>query len=144
MSADASLCRTCVVLRALAWGLFVALLDASPAFGQTLGQAPDDTISIWRVAFALLLCLGLAVAGAYAIKARLGMASPLALFSFAGERTRRLQLIESLRLTQKSDLCLVRCDGRELLFLTSDHGVQVIEPGPRIGGNFARPSEHAE
>ncbi|MEM8697274.1 MAG: flagellar biosynthetic protein FliO [Pseudomonadota bacterium] len=98
-------------------------LATVPAVAQTLGQGdggPD--ISIWRVIGALLFCLLLAAGAAFALRHRMrggGQLLPL------GER--RLRLIETLRLSQQTDLCLVDCDGEILLLGISAAGVVRLE-----------------
>ncbi len=110
------------LLRAVLF-LIVSLL-AHPLAAQTLGQAPDDPVSIVRVFFALLLCLALAVAAAFALRGRIkGGGWPLAAL---GRKERRLHLIEALRLSHQVDLCFVQCDGDTLLMATSAKGVQIL------------------
>jgi flagellar biogenesis protein FliO len=109
-------------------GLGVALLSiGGAAFGQTLGKGDDDGISLWRTMAALLLCLTLAVAGAFALKAKLGVgfspSRPLA-------RRRRMQLVETMRLPNQVSLSIIMCDDRELLVATSAHGTNLIDRLP--------------
>lgn len=99
----------------------------NPGLAQTLGQGDGEGISLWRVLGALLLCLSLAVAGAFAIRARMGSGGTLRGFV---KRDRRLHLVESLRLSHQVDLCIVTCDGRELLIATSVHGAAPLEHRP--------------
>lgn len=104
----------------LAIGSAVAFFQLSPAFAQTLGQQSDDGISTWRIVASLLLCLVLAVGAAFVLKAKQG-AIPLLSFALR-KNNRRLHLIETLRLTHQTDLCIVCCDGQEMLVTTSVHG----------------------
>jgi flagellar biogenesis protein FliO len=99
------------------------LLGAAPALAQRLGQAADADVPIWRVLGALAFCLALAVAAAILLKRRFG--GP-ARASFG--RGRRLQLVESLRLSHQTDLCIVSCDGAELLVAASPHGATLLNP----------------
>lgn len=116
-------------------GLGMALLSVSTAaFGQVLGKGDDDGVSLWRTIAALLLCLALAVAGAFALRARLGAgfasARPLT-------RRRRMHLIETMRLPNQVSLSIVMCDDRELLVATSVHGADLLDrlPGEPAGAN---------
>ncbi len=103
------------------------LLSAAPACAQTLGRGADDGISSWRVALVTLLCLALAVFAAFALKARLG---GLPAF-FAGARPdRRMRLVETLRLGHQIDLCIVACDGREVLVAASARGATLLQTLP--------------
>jgi hypothetical protein len=96
-------------------------------FAQTLGQGTDDAISLWRVAGALLLCAGFAVAGAFVLKARMGGGASTSMYlPFAAKRERRIKLVETLRLGPKAGLSIVACDDRELLVLVSESGSQIV------------------
>ena len=106
----------------------LTLLAAAPAFAQRIGQGTGTEVPIWRVLIALALCLGLAVGAAYVLRRRLGGAMPLAM-----GRSRRLQLVESLRITPQVHICLVSCDGAEFLVAASPQGAAAIEPGAPLG-----------
>lgn len=99
-----------------------ALLAAAPAAAQRLGQGTGAEVPIWRVLGALLFCLLLAVAAAFFLRRRLSGAMPLSL----GGRARRLQLVETIRLSHQIDICLIRCDDRELLLAATPHGAAPI------------------
>lgn len=114
---------------------FFALLSR-PVIAQTLGHGIDDGISPWRVAGALLLCVVLAVAGAVILKYRMGYRRVL---PFGAKASRRLRLVESLRFSHQIDLCIVDCDGRELLVLASAQGAQFLESPPRTQAAIASP-----
>jgi flagellar biogenesis protein FliO len=114
-------------LRAFCTAAALFAAGTQTALAQTLGQGLDDDISLWRVAGSLLLCAGLAVAGAFVLRARQGHAP---LLPFAIARRRRLQLIETLRLGQNIGLSIVSCDGREILVLVSPEGSKVLEEFP--------------
>jgi hypothetical protein len=99
-----------------------ALFMAYPAHAAlTSGQ--NEGVSIWRVAGALLLCLGLAAAGALIIKMRSGGGPIRPPFTVKG---RRLELQENLRISPQVQLSIVTCDGRSLLFATSPQGAQLV------------------
>ncbi|SFG54105.1 Flagellar biosynthesis protein, FliO [Novosphingobium sp. CF614] len=114
-------------------GLFlVAMTSSFAACAQTLGQAPDDGVSIVRVVFALILCLLLAGAGALAIRYR--MNGGIGTQGFA-QGARRLAVIERIRLSPQVGLCLVRLDQREFLVTftpTAVLSMQQITPGEPI------------
>lgn len=106
--------------------IFLLALTVGQASAQTLGQAPSDAVSFWRVTGALLLCIALGIAAIFVLRSRSGatLARP-SLPSFV-RKDRRLQLIEILRLNQHVDLCLVACDGKPMLLAASSHGVEVL------------------
>lgn len=116
---------------ALCGGIFAA----APAAAQTLGQGSDVEISIWRIVAAFVLCALLAVAGAFLLKARQGS---VRLVSLIAKQDRRLRLIETLRLGHQADLCIVECDGRQLLIAASAHETRLLANLP-----FAEKSERS-
>lgn len=97
---------------------------STPAIAQ-LGGAPDDGVSLWRVLFALLFCLGLAVAGAFAIRARLG---GRALITRARAGANRLDLEESLRVSPQLQVAIIRCDGARILIAATPSGTPALLP----------------
>jgi len=113
-------------------GLFVGfavMLAGQAAQAAPLGQVGDDGVAWWRVAAALIFCLLLAVGGAFALRARLGGGGGAGRPTWlrAAQTTRRLELVETLRVKPQVDLLIVRCDGRELLLSASAHGAELIE-----------------
>src|SRR5258708_39176301 len=105
----------------LAASAVVATAIAGPCLSQTLGQGGGVEIPWWRVGGALALCLALAVGGAFALRTRLGGALP----SGAGPG-RRLRLVESVRLSHQTDVCLIRCDLRAFLIASTPQGAVLI------------------
>jgi len=106
-------------------GAALLLLAAAPACAQRLGQGNGAEVPVWRVLGALALCLALAVGAAYVLRRRLGGSMPLAM-----GRTRRLQVIETLRLSHQVDLCLVACDGAEFILAATPQGATLIDQRP--------------
>jgi hypothetical protein len=98
-------------------------MAAGPVAAQTLGQAPDDTVSFWRVAGSLLFCIGLGIGAVFIMRSRGGRAPA---FPALVRKDRRLHLIEVLRLNPHVDLCLVSCDDATMLLAASQHGVDVL------------------
>jgi hypothetical protein len=113
-----------------------AIVDVLPAAAQVLGQAADDSISLWRVAAALLFCVLLAIGGAFALKLRAGTA-----FVLPSRTNRRLRVVESLRLSPQSTLCIVDCDGGELLMVTTSAGAALID---RLPARDSRPMRRSD
>jgi flagellar biogenesis protein FliO len=106
-------------LRPVAFAALAALPAVAAA--QRLGQGSGPEIAWWRVAAALFLCLALAAGVAFALRKRIRGGTPL--FT-AGPR--RLQLVESLRLSHQVDVCIVRCDGRDWLIAATPHGASLL------------------
>jgi hypothetical protein len=103
-------------------------LASQAALADRLGQAPDDGPSIWRVAGAFSLCALFAFAGALVLRSRGGLG---ALSWLRPATARRLTLVESVRLTPQVQLCIVVCDGREMLLTTAPTGAILLrELGP--------------
>jgi flagellar biogenesis protein FliO len=122
-------------LKALAGqGFAVLILVMSfPALAQTLGQGNDTATPVWRVVSAFVLCVALALLGAWAIRARFQGKAPLSgLFKLpvSVRPERRLLLRETLRLNPQTNLSIVACDGRELLIATSGNDVKLLETLP--------------
>ncbi len=110
------------ILRVWSAGLVAC---SAPAMAQRLGQGPDLSVSLWRVAGALLLCALVAVAAILAVRRRGGVIGPAslpALFGLrAGRLRNRIEVVESRRMSPHANVCLLRCDGREYLVLVSEH-----------------------
>jgi flagellar biogenesis protein FliO len=109
-----------------------------PAFADQLGRAAEDDISLWRVASAFVLCVILAIAGAFLLKARGGNVPFLPTLL---KRSQRLRLIETLRLGNNATLSIVECDGRELLVLSTPQSCEIARdlssPDTRSAANVA-------
>ena len=123
--------RACRLLP-LAAGIMAFTQGAAVA--QTLGQAPTTHLAWWRVAGSFGLCILLAVGGALALRARLGL--PM---KGLGHPQRRLRLLETIRLSHQIDLCLVACDGREFMVAATPHGATLLGAAPLPAG-AAEPS----
>jgi flagellar biogenesis protein FliO len=109
------------VLGFRAGAVAATLLTGAPALAQRLGQGTGTEVPVWRVLGALAFCLLLAGAAAVLLKRRLRGPGRVAF-----GRARRLQLVESLRLSHQIDLCVVSCDGTEFMLAASPHGATLI------------------
>lgn len=109
---------------------------AAPASAQTLGQGADTDIPWLRLTAALLLCLGLAVGGALALRKRLGVNAPLAvpaleklMQGLSGANPRnppRFTDIETRRLSPQVTVSVFRCDGRSFMVTATAQGQLVL------------------
>jgi len=130
-------------LRGLPWIMALATAAAcaaSPAWTQQLGQAQGVDVPLWRVLGALVVCLSLAVGAAVLLRRRLvqGGASPCLgpglprLLDLRPDQndSRRLELLETVRLSHQTDVCLLRCDGREFIVSTSPQGALLVSAPP--------------
>jgi len=106
-----------------AFFLFMGFSDS--ALAQHLGQGTDDGVSAWRVVATLLICVAVAVAAALALKHRMGGGTAQL---FVRRKNPRLEMIETLRLRPQIDLCIVACDGEELLLVSSPQGASLLRP----------------
>lgn len=110
-----------MALTAGAWSL------AGAASAQVLAQGPEQHVSIGRVIAALLLCLALAVAGALVMRARMdGRFAGWSLRIASPAATKRLALVDRLRLSPQLEICMVRCDQRELVLAVTQSGATVL------------------
>lgn len=107
--------------RRAGFAILPLVLWAKPAAANTIGQAGDAGVSLWRVLGALLFCLLIAAGAALAMRSRFKGALP----SLKRE-ARRLRMIENLRLSHQVDLCLVELDGRELLVAATAQGATLL------------------
>lgn len=115
-------------LRPALGALIAGLVLPGLALAQTLGQGQGDTDVSWgRVIGALVFCLALAVAAAFALRVRLrgGVGALLSSNS-------RLTLIETVRVNQSLDICLFRFDQREFLVAATPHAVTVLESREKV------------
>ncbi len=97
---------------------------ASAAEGQQLGGAQSVDISLWRVLAALLLCIALVIGAAFALRYRMTGRIDLSLGTMAS--TKRIVLLERLRLGAQAELCLVTIDGQEWLVTATPTNVQLV------------------
>ncbi len=112
-------------------GAAMLLLSAGAGLAQSLGLAKEPEVSWWRVVGAFVVCIALAVGAAFALRLRLR--GRLAAFH---PEPRRLQLVESLRLSHQIDVCLLKCDDRHLLVAATQQGAFLLseegrQPSPR-------------
>jgi flagellar biogenesis protein FliO len=103
--------------------------QAGPVLAQKLGQGGGDEISIWRVLGSLVVCLGLAIGAAYALRTRFRGGVP----PVFGAQERRLKLVETVRLSHQADVCLMRCDEGDFIVASTPQGLIVIsKPGETV------------
>lgn len=105
------------------------LTVAAPALAQPgrLGGGDALDVSLARIVAALVLCVMLAAVAALLLKRGGGRIDLSALRALAGPRAeRRIEVIETRRISPHADLCLLRCGGREFLILCSEAAQQVL------------------
>lgn len=110
----------------------IASVTASPvaASAGRLGGGSSPDISLIRILAALVLCALVAFAAVAIMKARSGQ--PLR-FSIDNWRSitvaapRRVEIVETRRLSLHADVCLMRCDGQEYLLACGPGGVVVLD-----------------
>lgn len=122
--------------RLSAGAILLLCLLAPPALAQRLGGGGGVEVSLTRILLALLLCLMLAALAVPLLKrlgGRIDLAAIRGLVSLP-RVVRRIEVIETRRVSQHADLCLFRCDGREYLVLCASEQQTVLresEPGER-------------
>jgi hypothetical protein len=104
---------------------------AAPALGSPHrlgGGGGGVEVSLTRIIMALVLGTMLAVLAALLIRRSGGRPDLKALRRVFTNlpSMRRIQVMESRRVSQHADLCLVRCDGTEYLILTSAQQQQIV------------------
>lgn len=100
---------------------------AALAEGHRLGGGGALNLSLTRIVLSLLLCLMLAAAAAVGLKRSGGRFDLKRLRTLVGRlpARQRIEVLEVRRASQHADICLIRCDGREYLLLSS-HEQQII------------------
>ena len=115
-------------------GALIGLAAPGSALAQQLGGAQSPAELPWlRVIGALALCLGLAVAAAFALRSRLKGQAPAA--TGAG---RRLRLVETTRLSHQIDVCVLESDDLELVVAASPQGPVLLSRRDRARSDEAR------
>jgi hypothetical protein len=94
------------------------------------GGGGDPELSLARILAALAVCLATAVAAALLVRRRRpngGLPLPRpGWLSRAVAGARRIEVVETRRLSPFADVCLVRCDGAEYLLLCGPAGQSVL------------------
>lgn len=115
-----------------------ALATAGPALAQTIGQGTSDAVPWLRLGAALLLCIGLAVCAAFAVRYRMGSAPRRfdglnlkvwlkGLSSAAiGKSGGRLSDVETCQLSPQVSVSIFKCDGQSFMVATSSQGHLVL------------------
>lgn len=109
--------------------LFALWNISVPAFARPRlggGGAPD--ISFARVTAALVLCLIVAVLAALLLKrggGKVDLASLRTLLKGVRD-DRRIDVIETRRISQHAEICIVRCDDREYVILSAQQQQMVL------------------
>ncbi len=117
--------RLIALHRCLTAALIVSACASPLAAAAPLGQGQAPEIPVARLVFGLVLCVGLAWGIAYLIRTfRLqGRLAPLKL---GGIGQARLRVLEARRAGLATDVCLVRCDGRDFLIAATQGHVLVL------------------
>lgn len=105
-----------------AFMLVSGVMVSTPLLAQQLGRGDDPAVSVWRVVLALVLILMLGGAALYIGRGRM---SGIKLWQAGAYR--RLNVIETSRMTPSSWLCLASCDGKEYLFAITANSVTFVD-----------------
>lgn len=120
------------------------LLDAAPAVAAgRLGGGGSLDLSLTRILLSLFICLIVAVGAMLILKRHGGRisAAPLqAILKRNFPAARRIDVLESRRISPNADVCLIRCDEREYLLVCGPQGQMVLREGEaRVRGGELRP-----
>jgi len=83
-----------------------------------------ELIDFARIVFSLIAVLGMIGLAAFAAK-KFGLQNG----ALAGNRARRLSLVESLPIDQRRRAAIISCDGREHLIILDQSRVTIVERG---------------
>lgn len=118
----------------LAATILLATETAALAQAGRLGGGNGGVdVSLTRIITALILCLMLAGLTAVALKrsgGKFDLAGMQALFTRMPAPIRRIDVVETRRISQHADVCLLRCDGREYLILCAANQQTVLSDAP--------------
>jgi hypothetical protein len=113
------------------WAIALAALSLAPAVhaGEPggLGGGEDLSVPIVRILFAFLFCAGLAFLVVLVLRKR-GAGGSLSLFKLP-TKARRIEVIETRRLSPHADVSLIREGGDEYLVLLFAGGCEVLRSG---------------
>ncbi len=116
-----------------------ALLAASPALAQAghLGGGGAVDVSLTRIVLALILCVMVAVLAVLLLKRSGGKVDLAAIGRLFVKLPvqRRIEVIETRRVSQYADVCLVRCDAREYLILCAPQQQTVLREASSTGAD---------
>ncbi len=114
----------------------IPMLASSPALaqaGRLGGGAGGVDVSLTRIVTALILCLMLAALAALLLKrsgGRIDLPALRTLFARMPAPARRIEVIETRRVSQHAEVCLMRCDGRDYLILCAQQQQTVLRDAP--------------
>ncbi|WP_447726053.1 hypothetical protein [Sphingomonas koreensis] len=112
-----------------------ALLWSVNAFASAkeLGGGGQLDLSLTRIILSLLLCLGIAVSVILLVKrngGRVNVGALRGILTGGLPADQRIRVIESRRISQHADLCLVRCDDIDYVILSSAQQQQLLRELP--------------
>lgn len=101
------------------------ILDILAAATPRLGGGGELAVSIPRIVLALIACLVIALAAILLLRQRGGRSLAIRLPHLApGER--RIAMVETRRLSQHADLCLVEHDARRWLIVVQASEIHIL------------------
>lgn len=115
---------------------FLTIAAPALAGGGRLGGGGALNISLTRIVLALVLCSMVAFLAALLIKkngGKLDLKSFRAMVIRSPATARRIEVIETRRVSQYADVCLLRCDGQEYLILCAANQQTVLREAPASG-----------
>lgn len=117
----------------------LVLAPAALAHAGRLGGGGSLNLSLTRIVMALILCLMLAALAAFALKrsgGRIDLSRLRGLLATLPQQ-RRIDVVETRRVSQYADVCLLRCDGREYLILCAQQQQMLLRETAMAEGEGA-------
>lgn len=109
------------------WWPAAALVTATAASAQNLGGGEDLNVSPGRLVAAFLICVGVAAATILAMRRRpTGGAAMRSWLAGLASPPPEVRIVETRRISQHGDICLVRNRDREYLVLVMAGRAQVL------------------
>lgn len=100
---------------------------ASPALAVGLGQGEAPAIPWARIGLALAFCIALAAGTILMMRRYHGYSRIRHSFPLRQGDRRAIEIVETRRVSQHGDVCLLRCRGQDYLFVVTPHHTLVLD-----------------
>lgn len=107
-------------------GLVVACV-AAPVLAGELANGAAPAIPWLRIALAFFFCIALASAAILAMRKFRGADCGGIGLALRKPSPRAIEIVEARRVSQHGDVCLMRCHGRDYLFIVTPHQAMLLD-----------------